>query len=76
MTRLRHGNSDPFLIFLDSLGYKITVGGNGGLFINISDQTIPLIKSQYDSLKEQVTSYTKFTTEQTLRQNTVPPAAE
>ncbi|MCB7321273.1 helix-turn-helix domain-containing protein [Lacrimispora sp. 210928-DFI.3.58] len=72
LPRLRETNSDPLLIFLDSIGYKVTLGGNGGIYIEILGETIPLMKKQYDLLKEQVISYTKFVTERTL----YPPIIE
>lgn len=81
LPRLREVNGDPLLVLLDSIGYKVTVGGNGGIFIEIQGETVPLMKKQYELLKEQVISYTKFATEHTLYPPTIkitekPPTTE
>lgn len=63
MTRLRETNTDPLLVYLDSLGYKIILEGNGKIFIMINGQKKPLMKYQHDLLKEQIESYSRFITE-------------
>lgn len=60
LERLRKSNRDPFLIYLDSLGYEITINGRGGLLIKLPNGKIPLIQKQYKSLEEKVISYIKF----------------
>ena len=72
LPRIKEINSDPVLVFLDSLGYKVTLGDNGGIFIKIFDEEIPLMRKQYEILKEQVISYAKYATEHTL----YPPIIE
>ncbi len=66
LPRLRETNADPLLVFLDSIGYRVTVGENGGIFIEILGETVPLMTKQYDLLKEQIISYAKFATEHIL----------
>lgn len=66
LSRLREQNSDPFLIFLDSIGYKIFIDEKGKLFITISEKPVPLMREKYKILKEQIISYCKFATEDIL----------
>ena len=72
LPRLKEANTDPVLVFLDSIGYKVSVGDTGGVFIEIFDEEIPLMRKQYNILKEQIISYAKFATERTL----YPPIME
>jgi len=76
LPRLKETNADPVLVFLDSIGYKVTLGENGGIFIEIFDEKIPLMKKQYNILREQVISYTKFATERTLYPPIIEPSEE
>lgn len=63
MTRLRETNTDPLLVYLDSLGYKVILGDDGKIFIMVNGQKKPLMKYQHDLLKEQIESYCRFITE-------------
>lgn len=74
LPRLKETNTDPLLVFLDSIGYKVTLGDNGGIFIEIFDEEIPLMRKQYDILKEQVLSYTKYAAEHTLYPPIIEPS--
>lgn len=63
MTRLRETNSDPLLVYLDSLGYNVILEDSGKLFIMINGQKKPLMRYQHDLLKKQIESYSRFITE-------------
>ena len=76
LPRLKEKNIDPVLVFLDSIGYKVTLGDNGGIFIEIFDENIPLMRKQYNILKEQIISYTKFVTERTLYPPIIEPSED
>ena len=69
MTRLRETNTDPLLVYLDSLGYKIILEDNGKISIMVNGEKKPLMKYQHDLLKKQIESYCRFITDSVFSSN-------